>query len=146
MKKSITTKMVSRFLALMLSLAFALSCNSVSFAADSSITMSDSGIQPYGSLSGYGHKYDNKNGSFTFSVSGSWSPYGGATIKTDGFSGSTTITVKVYDSNGSCKTTKTLGGNDEKANIAILNVPTGTYKVTYSMSNPSSGTIHVWIY
>lgn len=146
MKKSIATKMVSRFLALMLSLVFALSCNSTSFAAESSISNEDAGVQPYGSLSGYGHKYDNTNGSFTFTVSGSWSPYGGATIKTEGFSSATSITVKIYDSNGSCKTTKTLGANDEKANIAIINVPTGTYTVRYSMQNPSSGSVHVWIY
>lgn len=146
MRKSIKTKMVSRFLTLMLSLAFTFSFSSISFAAESSISNDIGSVQPYGSLSGYGHKYDNTNGSFTFTVSGSWSPYAGVTIKTEGFSSSTRITVKVYDSDGSCKTTKTLSGNDEKANIAIINVPTGTYTVRYSMQNASSGNIHVWVY
>lgn len=146
MKKSTTTKMALRFLALVFSMVFALSFNSVSFATESDINTEASGVQPYGSLSGYGHKYDNQNGSFTFTVSGSWSPYGGATIKTEGFSSSTSITVKIYDSSGSCKTAKTLGGNDEKANIALINLPTGTYTVRYSMQNPSAGTVHVWIY
>lgn len=146
MKKSITTKMALQFLALVFSMVFALSCNSVSFAAESDINAKASGVQPYGSLSGYGHKYDTKDGSFTFTVSGSWSPYGGATIKTEGFSSTTKITVGIYDSNGSCKTTKTLSANDEKANITLINLPTGTYTVRYSMQNPSAGTVHVWIY
>ena len=101
---------------------------------------------PYGSLSGYGQKTDYNSGSFTFNVNGSWSPYAGVTIKTSDFSSSTSLTIGVYDSNGACKTTQSWTGNFEKANIAIFNVPTGTYTVRYSMGYPSSGTIQVWVY
>lgn len=149
MKKVITKKMVLRILALALSVMFVFSNNSNSFACELNKSAETNNVQlqaVYGSLSGYGYKYDDNDGSFSFAVNGSWSPYAGCTIKTEGFSNSTSVTVKVYDSNGSCKTTKTLGANDEKGNIAIFNVPIGTYTVRYSMSNPSGGSIQVWIY
>lgn len=149
MKQLMKTKKVLRFLALVFAMSFALSNDIVTLAYESSNNIAVDTIQPqavYGSLSGYGYKYDDNDGSFSFAVNGSWSPYAGCTIKTEGFSNTTSVTVKVYDSNGSCKTTKTMGANDEKGNIAIFNVPTGTYTVRYSMTNPSGGSIQVWIY
>lgn len=147
MKKMIKKTMLSRILALVSSLTLIFSCNAISYAAESNVGIeSNSEKSVNGSLSGYGYKYDTTDGSFTISVEGSWSPFAGCTIKTEGFSSSSQITVGVYDSEGSCKTTKTLGANDEKANIAIFNVPVGTYTIRYSILNPSGGSIQVWIY
>lgn len=147
MKKLIKKTMLSRILALVSSLALIFLCNVISYASESNVgTEVNSEKSVNGSLSGYGYKYDNTDGSFTISVDGSWSPFAGCTIKTEGFSSSSQITVSVYDSEGSCKTTKTLGANDEKANIAIFNVPVGTYTIRYSILNPSGGSIQVWIY
>ena len=150
MRNSIKSLKVVRFLSVLLcSMMLIVSNKSTIFAAefDNSKAVIGNDVQAInGSLSGYGHKYDSNTGSFTFSVSGSWSPYAGCTIKTEGFSSSSRIVVSVYDSSGSSKTSQTLGANDAKENIAIFNVSPGTYTVKYSIANPSSGTIHVWIY
>ncbi len=142
-------RIVHRLLAFLFSIAILVFHNDIAFATDSNTTkqLEAQGTQLLqGSLSGYGYKYDSNSGSFTFTVSGAWSPFAGCTLKTEGFSSSSTLTISVYDSSGSCKTTQTLGPNENKANIAIFNVPTGTYTVKYSMSWPSSGSIQVWIY
>ena len=151
MRKLIQSKKAVRFSGLILALMLMFSCNAIAFAAESNNSNNSSVVeevvQPRGVLSGYNNTYTSKiSGSFTVNVTGSWSAYAGCTIKTEGFSSSSSITVSVYDSSGSCKTTKTLGANEAKENIAILNVSPGTYTVIYSMTKPSSGTIHVWIY
>lgn len=124
MRNSIKSLKVVRFLSVLLcSMMLIVSNNSTIFAAESNNSREVIGndVQVMtGSLSGYGHKYDSRTGSFTFSVSGSWSPYAGCTIKTEGFSNSSKISVRVYDSNGSSKTSQTLGANDAKENIINL--------------------------
>ena len=139
---------VLRFLSSLLVIISIFTSNVTVFAAESAMTMNTAlnEVQPRGSLSGYGSKYAYGSSSFSLSVNGSWSPFAGCTIKTEGFSSNSTISVSVYDSSGSCKTTKTLGPNDEKANIAIFNVSPGTYKISYTVDNPSNGTVSVWIY
>lgn len=151
MRELIKSQKTVRFSILILVLLFMFSCNAIAFAAESNNINNNSAvekvIQPRGVLSGYNNTYTSKSsGSFTFNVTGSWSPYAGCTIKTEGFSSSSSITVSVYDSSGYCKTTQTLGTNTAMENITIFNVPTGTYTIKYSISSPSAGTIHVWIY
>lgn len=64
-------------------------------------------IQPRGVLSGYGNGTTNHtdtyyphDGEFWFDVEGSWSPYAGCTIKTEGFANDDAVIVKVYDEDG----------------------------------------------
>lgn len=142
MKKFISSKKAIRFLLLLLVFAISFTFNTTVFATNS--TNETKSVQ--GVLSEYGQKYDNKNGSFEFVVDGSWSPFAGCTIKTDSFNTVTSLTISVYDSSGSCKTSQTIASTDEKANIAIFNVSPGTYTVRYSLSNASYGRIQVWIY
>ena len=100
MKQLMKAKKVLRFLALVFAMSFALSNDIVTLAYESSNNIEVDTVQPqavYGSLSGYGYKYDDNDGSFSFAVNGSWSPYAGCTIKTEGFSNATSVTVKVYD-------------------------------------------------
>lgn len=101
---------------------------------------------PYGSLSGYGQRTVSATGSFTMQVNGSWSPWAGCTIRTEGFDSQTVNEVHVYDESGNEKAKATLNGNMEIANLAMLNVSPGKYKVSYGMSMPSTGTIIVQIY
>lgn len=106
----------------------------------------EEGIVPYGSLSGYGQKYDTGTGSFTMTVNGSWSPFAGCTIRTEGFNSSTINEIRVYDESGNEKASATLTGNMDVRNLTMLNVSPGTYTVRYGMVNVSGGTIIVQIY
>mgnify|MGYP001096319974 CR=1 FL=1 len=100
----------------------------------------------YGSLSGYGQKDTSATCSFKMSVNGSWSPWAGCTLRTEGFDSATINEIKVSDASGKVKAQATLEGNMEVANLAMLNVSPGEYKVTTIMSNPSSGRIIVHVY
>lgn len=101
---------------------------------------------PYGSLSGYGQAKISGTDSFTFPVNGSWSPFAGCTIRTEGFDSQTVNEVIVCDASGNEKARATLKGNMEVANLAIFNVSPGTYEVTSFMTMPSNGTVIVHIY
>lgn len=114
-------------------------------------TESDSEIVLYGSLSGYAshthHSGDALECSFPIQVSGSWSPFAGWTVKTN-FSDSCRISYVYLTRPDGTKIGDTLypGPNDELANKALFNVPTGTYTVHYGLSTSCDGTIQVYIY
>lgn len=111
-------------------------------------------IQPRGVLSGYGNgttphsgDYWPSEGEFYFDVTGSWSPFAGCTIKTEGFATNDIITVIVYNPNGEKIVTKYLTGtNDEEKNIPIFNVSPGRYRVYFYTTTGMPGTVHCWIY
>lgn len=112
--------------------------------------LGDSGIQPYGSLSGYAQHYHSatapQTGSFSITVNGSWSPYAGWTLKTD-FDSCSYFKVYLTRPDGT-KIGSELYPNatDEIKNQVLLNVPTGTYIVHYQVQTSCTGTIQVWIY
>lgn len=101
---------------------------------------------PYGSLSGYGQNTMSTSGSFKMTVNGSWSPFAGCTIRTEGFNSATRNEVVVCDESGNEKAKATLTGNMEVANLAMLNVSPGKYTVYTTMKLPSNGTLIVQIY
>ena len=113
---------------------------------DTPAQQQEEGIVPYGSLSGYGQRTTSATGSFKMQVNGSWSPWAGCTIRTEGFKSATVNEVHVYDESGNEKAKATLTGNMEVANLAMVNVSPGKYTVSYAMSMPSDGTIIVQIY
>lgn len=106
----------------------------------------EEGIVPYGSLSGYGQRTASSSGSFKVPVKGSWSPWAGCTIRSEGFDSETVIEVHVNDEAGNEKAKGTLQGNMEIANLAMVNVSPGEYEVHYVMTSPSYGTVIVQIY
>ncbi len=120
------------------------------------VTSNEDVIQPRGSLSGYGHRWIGSttgspngvtDGSYTFTVNGSWSPWAGLTVKAEGFSSDAIIVVHVLkDGNFVCDGIDLYGSNQEKANIALWNVSPGEYTVNYSVKSSVAGTIHTWIY
>lgn len=101
---------------------------------------------PYGSLSGYGEKATSSTISFKMMVNGSWSPFAGCTLRTEGFADATINEIKVRDASGNIKAQGTLKGNMEIANLAMLNVSPGEYEVTTVMAFPSNGKIIVHVY
>lgn len=101
---------------------------------------------PYGSLSGYGEKATSSTISFKMTVNGSWSPWAGCTLRTEGFADATINEIKVRDASGNVKAKATLQGNMEVANLAMYNVSPGEYEVTTIMGNPSNGKIIVHVY
>lgn len=111
------------------------------------------GVQPLGSLSGYGSVWVNgstpENGdpaTFVFDVNGSWSPWGHARIKTNDFSTNASITVSV-SCNGVTKFTKTLGPNSDISDIVYWNADAGGYTVSVTAkNNNTTGFLQVWIY
>lgn len=154
MKKS--EKRISRFLAVLLALSFYLSPTLAVNANESNNveigTILENEIQPRGVLSGYGQQYTSgrKSGSFDFNVTGSWSAFAGCTVKFDGFPSGTTIKYTLTQvSNNQQKFSRsfTINSSDnEDNNIAIFNVATGTYRLTWELSNIQTGTIHCYVY
>lgn len=150
--------MKKRFLSLLLAaLMVCMSLSINAFAEDYSATYgennsSSSSIVPYGVLSGYAqYNYSGsglKKGSFPITVTGSWSPYAGWTVKTN-LPGCSNISVYLTRPDGT-KIGNTLypGAIDEIANQTLVNVPTGTYMVYYEITSSSNctGTIQVYIY
>lgn len=104
---------------------------------------------PYGSLSGYKSVETpalSFKGSFVVDVNGSWSPWAGCTLKTEGFSDNATIEISVCYGDD-VKFTKILGPNSEATNIAMLNVSPGGYTVNCTVKdNSNAGRITIWIY
>lgn len=154
MKKN--KKRISRFLVVFLTLSLYLSPTLAVNACESdpieTNTISESIVQPRGVLSGYGHQYTSgrKAGSFDFAVTGSWSAFAGCTVKFEGFPNGTTIKYTLtYVGNNQQKFSRSFTVNssdNEDNNIAIYNVSTGTYRLTWELSNVQSGTIHCYIY
>lgn len=157
MKKN--KKRISRFITALLTLTLCLSMSlSVSAAEKDTLTItevntaSEGQIQPRGSLSGYGSQYTsgNLNGSFSFSVTGSWSPWAGCTVKFDGFPNGTTIdyTLTNVDTGATIfNRSFTTSSNDiDDNNIPMTNVSPGTYRLYWSLSNAKTGTIHCYVY
>lgn len=106
----------------------------------------------YGSLSGYAshthHASDSRYGSFTIQVSGSWSPWAGLTVKTSFPDGNCTFgTLHLTRPDGTqIGDTLRPSANGEIKNVALYNVPAGTYTVHYSVESTCDGTIEVYIY
>ena len=143
-----------RFTSIILALIVCLSFSTTSFAMSADYTeemalTSDESVMPIGSLSGYSNfhfeKGDTSTGPFPIQVTGSWSPWAGCTIKTE-FDDYANITVYLTRPDGSkIGDTFTFSKSQEHA-FTIFNVPTGEYKVCYSIDTNSSGNITVWIY
>lgn len=117
-------------------------------------TEESSTIQPRGVLSGYGNgttgqsgDYWPSDGEFYFDVTGSWSPFAGCTIKTEGFIENDCVLVYVYNEDGDVIVEKELiGSSAEIKNIPIFNVSPGRYRVYFLVRSSIPGTVHVWIY
>lgn len=149
--KNKRTKLVAmrRLLAWALIFASLLTPTSAALAAEvpeASVQQQEDGIVPYGSLSGYGEKATSSTISFKMTVNGSWSPWAGCTLRTEGFADATTNEIKVRDASGNVKAQATLKGNMEVANLAMYNVSPGEYEVTTIMAFPSNGKIIVHVY
>lgn len=152
-------KRISRFITALLVLTLCLSMPlSVSAAEKETLTStkvdttSESQIQPRGSLSGYGSQYTSGNvsGQFNLSVTGSWSPWAGCTVKFEGFPNGTTIYYSLINVNtGSTvfsRSFTTSSSDIDDNNIPMVNVSPGTYRLTWSLSTAKSGTIHCYVY
>lgn len=113
-------------------------------------------IQPRGSLSGYGHEWHGGGSGidyFDFTVSGSWSPWAGCTVKTEGFPSSASTAYRLVRLDGGSEIAmfpdnadRWLNGNNEDKNIPLFNVSPGTYRLYYQCYFGDSGTVHCWVY
>lgn len=157
MKKN--KKIISRFITALLTLTLCLSMSlSVSAAEKDALTItevntaSEGQIQPRGSLSGYGSQYTSSSvsGEFNFSVTGSWSPWAGCTVKFEGFPNGTTIyyTLTNVDTGTSMFSRSfTTSSNDiDDNNIPMTNVSPGTYRLNWRIPTADSGKIHCYVY
>lgn len=149
-------KMSSRFIVLMLvftlCLSSTLTANATGSKSIETNTVLENEVQPRGVLSGYGYQYTSgkKAGSFDFTVTGSWSAFAGCTVKFEDFPTGTTIKYTLTQvSNNQQKFSRsfTINSSDnEDNNIAIFNVSTGTYRLTWELSNIQTGTIRCYVY
>lgn len=157
MKKN--KKRISRFIIALLTLTLYLSMSlSVNAAEKDTLaitevnTSSEGQIQPRGSLSGYGSQYTSSkiSGQFSFSVTGSWSPWAGCTVKFENFPNGTTIYYTLTNVNtGTSMFSRsfTISSNDlDDNNIPLANVSPGTYCLSWSLSNSNAGTIRCYVY
>ena len=157
MKKN--KKRISRFITALLTLTLCLSMSlSVSAAEKGTLnynevnSTSENQIQPRGSLSGYGSQNTSgrASGQFSFSVTGSWSPWAGCTVKFDGFPNGTTFyyTLTNVDTGATIfsRTFTTTSNDIDDNNIPMVNVSPGTYRLSWSLSTAKSGTIHCYVY
>lgn len=155
-------KNFKRFLSILCALALCLSCGVTAFASEVSdtpvsvsVASTDEGGEPvpYGSLSGYAsfnftYGKTERHGSFPIQVNGSWSPWAGWTVKTN-FDPSETGTIFFWLTRPDGSKIGDFaypGANGEVKNMALFNVPAGTYQVNYKIDSFADGNVQVWIY
>lgn len=152
-------KKAKRFITLGCAFALCLCMNTTTFAAEKFSTSEQlkiQEVQPRGSLSGYGHEWHSGGSNldfFDFEVTGSWSPWAGCTVKTEGFPSSASIAYRLVRREGNSEISmfpdnsdRWINGNGEDKNIPLLNVSPGTYRLYYQSYFGDAGTVHCYVY